>query len=487
MKKIEEYKFFKGTTYLMLANLIFLLSGYGVNISAARILGPESYGIVGVIVSLMTIFSLFLTSGFPRATSKFLSENKNWGKDLIKKSIKFQVMFLTIATLFFLLISPVLAYLLNDLSLSKYIAFTVIVIPFYAVFSLYTDGFLNGYRSFKQQAISYTLFSLSKLFAIYILLIIGFEVEGVISGYIIAALIGLIIAYYFFKKISICGNKSFPAKKLIQFSLPVILFSVCMFLIFNIDLLSVKGILYENIDTGYYTSASIIARIPYFIFLGLAWSLFPSISHSTSKNDISRTREYISKSLRSMLMVLIPIILLVSATAKPLLVFLYTDSYVTAAASLEILIFGLGFLSVFNVLSHIVLGSGKTDIAIALVFFIFLLALVFNLLLIPSNGLIGAATATTIASLIGLIFMTTYVYKMYQVLMKARSFIKIIISSLILFVIAYFTQFSGFLLLLEYVVLFAFYGLILFIIGELQREDFNTIFQIIPLKIFKRD
>ena len=98
-----------GSAFLILSKVIFLISGYAVNILAARILGPSSYGIVGIIISIMTLMNIFFLTGFPRATSKYLSENKKWDKNLIKKAKKLQIIFLTISTIIYILISPLIA------------------------------------------------------------------------------------------------------------------------------------------------------------------------------------------------------------------------------------------------------------------------------------------------------------------------------------------------------------------------------------------
>ena len=101
---------------------------------------------------------------------------------------------------------------------------TAIALPFYAFFSLYAEGFLNGYQKLKKQAIASTLLHISKVITITILLLMGLKIKGVIFGYAAAALTGFIAAYFYFKKIKIQGEKPFPTKNLIQFTIPIILY-----------------------------------------------------------------------------------------------------------------------------------------------------------------------------------------------------------------------------------------------------------------------
>lgn len=471
----------KGTSYLIISKIIFLLSGYGVNIVAARKLGPESYGIIGVIIALMTVMNLFFYSGFPKAAAKYLSENKQFNKSIIKKTSYFQLIFLCITVSILIVIAPFLANLLRDPSLTPYIYLAIAVVPFYAIFSLYADGFLNGYRFFKKQAYAGIVFSFTKFSAVIIFLFIGLHINGVILGYLAAAFFGFLLAFFYFKKIKKEGNSIFPTKKLISFSIPTILFSICILLIFNIDVLLVKAILQENIDTGYYTSASMIARMPYYMFSGLALSILPSISFSISQNNTMQTKNQITQSLRYMLLILAPIIVLISATAKPLVSLLFSATYRSAAQPLQIVVFGLGFLAFFNILSHIAMGSAKPKIPVLTAGIILLVAIALNIYLIPIYNITGAALATTLAALLGMIIMAIIIYLQNEVLIKPLSLAKTAIAAFIIFYISYHVQITGLALILQYIVLIGLYTFILWITKEIDKKDIHTLLAIIPL------
>lgn len=51
--------------YSGISQTVFILSGYIINFWLAGYLGPENYGIYGVIISLITIVEPIPTSGFP--------------------------------------------------------------------------------------------------------------------------------------------------------------------------------------------------------------------------------------------------------------------------------------------------------------------------------------------------------------------------------------------------------------------------------------
>jgi stage V sporulation protein B len=475
-----------GTFYLMLSAFFFTFSGYAIHIGLGRYFGPEKYGIYGVIISAMTVVNLMLNSGIPGGTSKFISEQKKW-QNLHRKALQVQLLFSLFVAVIYFLTAPYIADMLNDSSLTPYLRLSSFVIPLYALNSLYHQGFLNGYKKYGKQAITRSGFSVAKVAAIFAFVAIGLGVNGAILGYLSAAFIGFLIGMYYTRKVAGRADtknaSEFPSKKLVSFAIPIILYSIAIFLVFNIDLLAVKAILTENIDTGFYTSATNIARLPYFVFGGLALTLLPSISHSSSRKDLLQSQDYITKSLRYMVMLLLPSVLLISATATPLVSLLYSGAYSAAGQPLQILILGLGCLAVFNVLAHVVMGSGKPGVAAGAATTIFALALLLNLYLIPRYGMDGAAMATTIASAIGLTGITLYVYKRFRALMDAVSFIKILAASVIVAVVAYLVTFRGLLLVVEYIALLMAYLGLLWLMREIKQEDIETAERIIPLPI----
>ncbi|HDD36463.1 MAG TPA: hypothetical protein ENF50_03240 [Archaeoglobus veneficus] len=81
----------KGTIYLGIAQLLFLISGYAIHVGLGRLLGPELYGIYAVVVSLITVVNLILTTGIPQTVSKFVSERPDLARSILKTSGKLQL------------------------------------------------------------------------------------------------------------------------------------------------------------------------------------------------------------------------------------------------------------------------------------------------------------------------------------------------------------------------------------------------------------
>lgn len=473
----------RGTLYLMVAGGVLLVSGYAVHFGLGRYLGPESYGVFGIVLALMTITDILLTSGWPRGASKYIAEDNAQLGTIVRVGTRLQVMLSLIVFALYFGLAGFIADWLGDPALTPYIRISALAIPFYALRAIYNDGYLNGLKQFSKQAKVRIFSSLVRVAAIFALVAIGLGVKGAILGYPIAALFGFLLAWRFLGPVK-RNRVNFGWRKLVGFGIPATLFAAAFFLLMSIDLYAVKAIGGVEAEVGYYTSATTISKVSYFLFAGLAIALLPSISRSTSVNATELTRNYIRQSMRYMLMLLIPGALLISATSADLLTLVYSSKYVEAANSLSILIFGLALLSVFFVLAHIIMGSGRPRMALGIALPLVGIDIGLNIFLIPQYGLVGAAWATTITGFLGMCAAAVYVLWRFKALVSAKSLGKICLAALMIYVIALQVSFSPLWLPLIYIGLFALYGGILWLIKELRREDLETFKRIMPLERF---
>jgi stage V sporulation protein B len=473
----------KGTFYLMIANGLFALVGFIINFWLGRYMGPAEYGVFGVVLSLMTTVNLFMTSGIPRSASKYIAEDHAKTGYIIKEANRIQMVFCVLIFTLYLGLAGVIANWFNDSSLTPYIRISALAIPAYSFFSIYNGGYLNGLRKFSRQAVSITVVSLTKIAATFLLVLLGLKVKGAIVGYILAAIIGSVLTWRLLGPVEKSRN-NFNWRKLVGFSIPAIVFAVAFYLLMSIGLFAVKAMLSDNAEVGYYTAANNIASILYFLFAGLATSILPSISRSTSANDAMLTRSYIRQSMRYMVMLLIPLVLLLSATSTDLLTLVYSSRYIEAASPMSILVFGLGLLSIFFVLTNIIMGSGKPLVIMLMSLVLVGIDTGLNIFLVPRYGLVGAAWATTITGLLGMSVAAIYVFWQFKVLISAKSLGRICLSSVVIYIIALQLSLLPFWLPLIYIGLFILYAGILWLTKELNREDLKTLRKIVPMERF---
>lgn len=465
----------QGTLYLSSSSIIFMFSSYIINVWLGRSLGPVSYGIYGIVISLMTMVNLIQTSGLPQAVSKYIAQDETKVGPILKSGLNLQVISTAIITLVYFLLAKPIALILKDISLVPYIQISAFIFPFYGIYAIYT-GYYNGLHDFKRQAIISTTYSIFKTIFVIGLAFI-FHIKGAIAGFIVAPLFAILAGLKLLTK----SSQTFPYKKLVLFSLPLIGFAFLSTLLQSVDLYFVKALLLSEKDPGYYTANQNIARIPFFALSAFSLVLFPSISKNLAQKQIEKIRSMIHSSLRFILMLLIPGTLLIAVTSEQIIDLLYSAVYLPAAPSLSVLIFASGFLTVFTVLANILNGAGSPKISLAISALGVAITAIFCLMLVPVYGLVGAALSTTIGSFAAMIIATYYVYRRFQALVPIKSTVKIIFASLIVAVIAYFVTLPSVILLpLLYLLLFAIYAGLLVLLGELTREDWKTVRSLLP-------
>lgn len=469
MKSSTKSSIGKGTFYLTISTGVFVVSGYVVNIWLGRFLGPIDYGIYGVVISIWNSANLILTAGLPRTMSKFIAENTDRPDDILASTIHIQLISSVIISLFFYIFAANLATFFNDPSMSKYIKLSAFIFPFYSLYSVYLS-FYNGLHKFGKQSLISILYSLSKLL-ITIFFSLIYKINGAILGFVISPLIGLIPGFFWPHS----TKRLFPYKKLIFFSLPLIGFAILSTLQQTIDLYFIKYFFPYGELPGYYTASQNISRVPYFALSSLSLVIFPSISKAVWLKDSEKTQKLVKQSLRYLLMLLSPIVTILAATSQQLITLLYSNAYVGASRSLSILIFGIGFHTIFTLLATMLSGAGKPHLSVWSSLAGVVITSVSAYFLVRQFGLVGGAFSTTLGTSVSLAITLVSVKKLFKVLMEASSLLKILISTSLIGFLANILKVEGHILVILYPVLIIFYFTILILLRELNSSDFKRI------------
>ena len=474
-KSNNEHRMAKGTICLMIAQAIYLGSGYIIHFGLARVISPIEYGRFGVILSILMITQIFLNTGIPETVSKFISEGKDT-KTVKMKSLQLQFIFSIIFFLGVFLSAPLIADLLNDSRLVDYIRFASFIIPVRAILATYR-GVLNGLRNFGKTASVNIINAVFRIVFVFVLIFIGFELYGAIGGYILGAFAALWFAIIFSRG-NRDGKKVF-SREMVTFSLPMIGFAVSYTAVMNLDMLFVKSLLGNQNIVGYYTAARALTSIVFGIIFVLSLTLLPSISKSYAEKNIVQTKSYINDSMRYLLMILLPTGVLISLTSRSILGLFFPRDYVEAGNALSVLIIGIILISIFVVLGSIINGIGKPRISFTIGMFLFISSLFLNYFMVNLYGIVGAAYVILIVGFIGVLIFSILVYKKFHTIISAKSSLKIICSSIVigvfLKIIENFYVIEGLVLIPIFLLLLILYFLILWLVKEIGPNEISYI------------
>lgn len=474
----------QGTAYLTASTILFVITNYLLHIGLARLLGVEEYGVFGVVMSLYLINTSFLNSGLPDAVSKFMSASPGQAAIIFKISLRLQFIISVLFGLIYVFFAPLLSSLLGDSNLTNLIRFLGFINIPVALQALYSSGYMNGLRQFREQAIIKTVFPILRLIFMFLFAFLGLHVFGALLGTLVATLLGIFLSVWLLKiPPSPSIQESTPwSRKLLFFSAPLVITSLAMTFLRNINILFIKSFLGDNTVVGLYTAALTLSNLPYLVFLSLPTALFPTISRSVSAGNEYLTKKYIQQSLRYMLLLTVPVTALLSATSRVVLQLSYSSLFLSAASTLAILVVSSAFLSFYATLFSIISGSGKPKIIMFITLFFVIIMLLLNLYFIPSFGILGAAFSQLLTSIFAAVWASLYVYKHFKVLLSFKSTVKIMISGIFVYILTRYWHYSGIYLLVTYIFMMSFYVIILYLFGELTKADWDLI-----LKFFKKD
>ncbi len=231
----------------MIAEGVFVLSGWAIHIGSKRLLGLKWYGIFGILLSLLTLYRIFLATGVNRAVSKYISENPPLARPIRRQALKLQLAlgWLLCAGIFFA--APHFARWWQAPELTGLIRLTAFFLPVFGLYSVYR-GTLNGLKLFGKEAKVSIVYSLLKVAFLFSLIHLfgrtgNSMTYGAVSGYLVAVIGAMLLARFSCPGLPERPGETFPVGRVVTFAFPVVLFSFLISLIQHLDLFLVRKLL----------------------------------------------------------------------------------------------------------------------------------------------------------------------------------------------------------------------------------------------------
>jgi O-antigen/teichoic acid export membrane protein len=469
----------RGTVLLVLSKVLFLLGTILVHVFLGRTLGPEGYGQYGLVMSILLWFEVVVSSTVPWAVSKVISEKKISARSAFSQGMRLQLVISLALLVVFVILAPTLAHLFGDRTVKILLWWAALDIPFFALWSVLLS-YYNGLQRFGRQG----LISISRIFfkviATVLFVLSGYSVRGALVGNILGSALAVVAGLFVLRLAPKSQDRFRLTDRVLSFGVPFTLYLFCTQLLLSVDLWSVKIFIKETSATGFYTAVQTITRVPYFLFLGLSTALFPALSHSTSSGQDQVSRIQVRQAMRLLILVLLPSAAIVASSSRQIIDLLFSSQFAPAVVPLTILMWGMILFTIFYNMAVIVAVSGRPYTAVSYSALLIAADVVFNWLLIPRLGLRGAALATTLTGFLGVVILGTLVYRQFQVFLWSWSIVKMLAVGAVIFVASWLVPLEGFLLVAKCVILFALFQGGMVLVGELGKEDYRRLRDLIP-------
>ncbi|RZV10898.1 O-antigen/teichoic acid export membrane protein [Natrinema hispanicum] len=383
--------------------VIATISSSILTVLLARLLEPDSYGLLFLAISIYGIVKLFSKLGIARSASRYLAEYRETDADQIPYILKtsFLLNALTILLTGFVLFigKEHIAELIGRPELSPFLALGALFIGFSSLLS-YVRFILQGFERVELSSTVHAADRTCRLFLAVGFVLLGYDVIGALLGYIISAALvstgGLLFIYISFYR----GFEKNPRepdlrRRIIKYAIPLTATNTATVLDKRIDMVLI-GFFLNPSAVAFYTAGRQIVQFIKMPMASLGFTLSPMYGSQKANGDSDTAARIYETSLSYGLLLYIPISAGVILIAEPLIELVFGSEYLGAVPILHVFSLYIVLESVTELTNTSLdyLGRARSRAIIQLITAV--LNVLLNIILIPLIGIVGAAIATVI-------------------------------------------------------------------------------------------
>ncbi|MFH1448169.1 MAG: oligosaccharide flippase family protein [Candidatus Micrarchaeota archaeon] len=391
---IERIRFddFFGKSIIATAGMgVSILIAYLYHLVMVRMLPASTYGDLSTLVALMVIVSMPILSVQALISREIAKAEKKGDKNavgIVRKYLKKSIVFGLLASFIFSL--PV--FLLLGTSI---LSISIIVVLF-SIPAAYGMSVINGYFQGKEKVFHLAALINAPMVLRLILSVIfvywGLDLIGATISFPLGYSLVLIPLVLFF---GLASGKEKGSINLRRSFIQILSANILMIIFIYCDLFIVRLLLGAE-SAAYYNTAEITAKIPFYVSNALVFVLMPQ----ASKLSFRDSSELLKRFLKSLVFIL-PFAPAFILLAHPLLSFFYNPTYADMGSeAFKILSVAMVIFGATNFIINILWSQKKEVVPLALSILIIPIHLGVLYILVPGGGLVGAATATLISTIL---------------------------------------------------------------------------------------
>jgi O-antigen/teichoic acid export membrane protein len=444
-----------------------LVTGYLLNLFLARWFSTETFGNYGFVMAVLMWFEIFVINGMPLAVQKFVSARGKDAYPLLWTAARVQLALVSVLTVLLFISAPMFAAAFRDPKLTPYFRLAFLNIPFYGFFHLLVS-FQNGLRRFGKQAVCYAFYGSVRVGCSLALCYSHRSLEFALIGNALGSAASVGLAYILLEDKKI--RPSVHTMELARYAAPALAYSLMAQMLMSIDFWSVKYFLGEK-ACGYYNTANILSRIPYYLLAGLSAAMLPTISSEIAEGALVRVRNTIRNAMRYSLMLLIPVSVCLTSYSREIAALLFKSKFAPSGAAMEFLVWAFSSMALMTLFLTVINADGRPRKSFLISGTAVAIDFVLNLLLVPRMGIRGAALASLISITLGTAAGMTDVFIRFRTAFPVASIARIGLATagLLAAVLCIRTGGSGFIAIGILGTLV--YGGLLLLSGEINRDD----------------
>lgn len=410
-------------------------SDYGIQfligIVMARLLSPNDYGIAALPAVFISVARVFIDSGF---TSAMIRKPELTEKDL---STAFYYSICVGIVCYFIIFfsSPFIAKFYNTPVLENLMRVTALT---FLIGPLSTPQFILLKRNLDFKTPTIISFASKIIMGIVGITIAysGYGVWALIISNLVSSIINLILCWSVVKWRPLTGWSKESFQYLWNYGNKMLASSLIDRLYTNIIPIFV-GKFYSTTDLGVYNRASHYAALPSHQVTGVVQSVtFPVLSKLQNDN-VALERNY-RRMIRTTAFILFPIMLLLSALAKPIIIVLITEKWEKSIILLQLMCFSMMWYPVHAMNLNLLQVKGRSDLFLRLEIIKKTYGLIALAITLPIS-LIAVVLGRWVTNILSLIVNTYYTDKLIGVsfIIQMKDLLPSLSLSLLMFLIVH--------------------------------------------------
>ena len=406
----------RGATYLFIQGFSSSTVSLIYFVVLARVLSNEEMGVYALLTFTLNLILVLGNFALPSATVKYVAQYLAEGRPDKAKSVIariLQIFLLTSVVVFSVLFFP--AELLSKFMFGTFAYASLFrLLALCAIFTVLNGfmlGCLQGLQRIREVAIISFVYAFLQSILGVLLLLAGFRLFAVVLSWLVGVGVSSFIGLTLTAKCLGIGGKPHPLKPLINFSYPLYVSNIVVFLARWVDQLlivsymtTVLGPIAAQQLLGTYYVAVRASMIPMLFSTAIVTPLFPQLSELYTRQGINSLRDAFHVSTRYLALLGFPIIFGLATLSGPIVLIFAGQRYVQAALPLSIICLAALPVTLGVAVNPILLTLERTKTVSAItafsIFFNVAASYMALVSLPPENPLPGPALARTLSSIL---------------------------------------------------------------------------------------
>lgn len=423
----------KGGLSIGFAKLFFLIAGYAVSIALTRLVPPATFGDYTVVSQLIAIPNMVLIQTLLFAVSRPMSAEFGNGlpsyDGLRRRGFRLAlVLGGLVAAVFLFGAGPIATYVLREPELAGPLRVVAPIPLIYAAYAV-NVGSINAVRRFQYQAALDIFMAATKTALIIGAASIGLGLGEILGGFTFASLLALVLSIVFVARTrppaSSAGRGPLPP--MAEFAGLLLLFTAGANLLQALDLLLLEYFALTSVQedaVGFYSSANLVARVPYSLMNAVSLVMFPLIATLHAQSDGAQIQRYVTATTKVSVLLLCFMSSVGASAAPEVQRLLFPAAYAEASGELALLVWGFSGYSLTVTTAWIFNSSQRTRVALALIGLPLAAVAVAGWILVPERFTTGAATAVALAGGFGAVASLVMLARSFRALLPLSFFLK---------------------------------------------------------------